>query len=126
MIYSKIVKMNSPLFCYFTKCLRQCSTAMERHPGKNNFYKRKHVIGASFPFQRFNPLSSWLGVCGWRSGWVFYSQIHRQHEGNATGSGLAFENLEPAFIDTLAPRRTHPVQQAHTCECFLIMALPDT
>lgn len=48
--------------------------------------------------------------------------------GSMKGMDLAwpFENAEPAFIDTLAPRRTHLVQQAHTCKSFLIMVLPDT
>lgn len=47
-------------------------------------------------------------------------------KGMLLGLAWPFENLEPAFIDTLAPRRTHLVQQAHTCESFLKMALPNT
>jgi hypothetical protein len=32
---------------------------VKKHHNQDNFYKRKHVIGAGLWMQRFNPLSSW-------------------------------------------------------------------
>jgi hypothetical protein len=107
--------------------------AVNRHCDQGNSYKRKHLIGAGFWFQRFSLLSLWWENVSVQTDMEledpnFYILIHRQHKETVPlGVAWAFESsqsLSPQWYTssnkaTLIPRRSHLLIVPHPMAIIL-------
>jgi hypothetical protein len=94
---------------------------VKRHHEHNNFYERKHLIGAGFLILMFIALSSWQRTWQTSRQTQWSREVVKSPTTKFTGSrkrkplpDMGFWSPKPTLSDTLSSTRSHPFQQGYT------------